>query len=100
MHNVHLRGGILGIGHLSCQQDNARPHIVRVVRDYLTQQHVDVLPWPAVSSDRSPIEHVIGSFGPKPVACVSTISIDAGLATATHWPNQCVKNCLWDIIPV
>jgi hypothetical protein len=40
------------------QQDNARPHIVRVVRDYLTQQNVDVLPWPAVSSDLSPIEHV------------------------------------------
>ena len=40
------------------QQDNARPHIVRVVRDYLTHQHVDVLPWPAVSLDLSPIEHV------------------------------------------
>jgi hypothetical protein len=26
------------------QQDNARPHIARVVRDYLTQQNVDVLP--------------------------------------------------------
>ena len=36
------------------QQDNARSHVVRVVRDYLTQQNVDVLPWPAVS----PIEHV------------------------------------------
>jgi len=36
------------------QQDNARPHVVRVVRNYLTQQNVDVLPWPAVL----PIEHV------------------------------------------
>jgi hypothetical protein len=40
------------------QQDNARPHIARVVRDYLTQQNVDVLPWTAVSSDSSPIEDV------------------------------------------
>jgi hypothetical protein len=24
------------------QQDNARPHVARVVRDYLTQQHVDL----------------------------------------------------------
>ena len=40
------------------QQDNARPHVTRVVRDYLTQQNVDLLPWPAVSPDRSPIEHV------------------------------------------
>jgi hypothetical protein len=40
------------------QQDNARPHVTRVVREDLTQQNVDLLPWPAVSPDRSPIEHV------------------------------------------
>jgi hypothetical protein len=40
------------------QQDNARPHVARVVRDYLTQQNVDLLPCPAVSPDCSPIEHV------------------------------------------
>jgi hypothetical protein len=28
------------------------------VRDYLTQQNVDLLPWPAVSPDLSLIEHV------------------------------------------
>ena len=39
---------------ITFQEDNARSHVVRVVRDYLTQQNVDVLPWPAVS----PIEHV------------------------------------------
>jgi hypothetical protein len=27
------------------------------VRDYLTQQNVDLLPWPAVSPNLSPIEH-------------------------------------------
>ena len=40
------------------QQDNAQPHVARVVRDYLTQQNVYLLPWPAVSPDLSPIEHV------------------------------------------
>jgi hypothetical protein len=39
-------------------QDNARPHVVGVVRDYLTQQNVVVLPWPAVLAYLSPIEHV------------------------------------------
>jgi transposase len=40
------------------QQDHARPHVARVVRDYLTQQNVDLLPCQAVSPDFSPIEHV------------------------------------------
>jgi transposase len=40
------------------RHDNARPHVARVVRDYLTQQHVDLLPLPEVSPDLSPIEHV------------------------------------------
>ena len=47
---------------MTFQQDNARLHVARVVRDYLTQQNVDVLPWPAVSSDLSPIEHVWGEM--------------------------------------
>ena len=38
------------------QQDNAGPHVARVLRHYLTQQNVDVLPWPAVSPDLSPVE--------------------------------------------
>jgi hypothetical protein len=45
------------------QQDNARPHVARVVRDYLTQQNVDLLPWLAVSPDLSPIEHVWDEMG-------------------------------------
>lgn len=44
--------------HVTLQHDNARPHVARVVTDFLTQQNVDVLPWPAVSPDLSPIEHV------------------------------------------
>jgi transposase len=43
---------------ITFQQDNARPHVTRVVREYLTQQNVDLLPCPAVSPVRSPIEHV------------------------------------------
>jgi hypothetical protein len=43
---------------VTLQQDNSRPHVARVVHDYLTQQNVDVLPWQADSSDLSPIEHV------------------------------------------
>ncbi|GFU28995.1 DDE_3 domain-containing protein [Trichonephila clavipes] len=38
------------------QQDNARPHTARLSQQCL--QGYDVLPWPARSSDLSPIEHV------------------------------------------
>ena len=42
---------------ITLQQDNARPHVARVVTDFLRQQNIPVLPWPAVSPDLSPIEH-------------------------------------------
>ena len=40
------------------QQDNACPHVALVVTDCLIQNNVNVLPWPAMSPDLSPIEHV------------------------------------------
>ena len=40
------------------QQDNARCHTARVSVDYLQQQNIDWLPWPARSPDLSPIEHL------------------------------------------
>lgn len=40
------------------QQDNARPHVARVVRDYLDDNEVHAIPWPANSPDLNPIEHV------------------------------------------
>ena len=42
---------------VTLQHDKARPHVACVVTDFLTQQNVNVLPWPAVSPDLSPIEH-------------------------------------------
>ena len=39
------------------QHDNARPHVARIVTQYLQQHDVHVLPWPAFSPDLSPIEH-------------------------------------------
>ena len=40
------------------QQDNARCHTARVSVDYLQQQNIDLLSWPACSPDFSPIEHL------------------------------------------
>ena len=51
-HNVppiNVTGGIF-------QHDKARPHIARFCRDFLQQNNVHVLPWPARSADLSPIK--------------------------------------------
>ena len=43
---------------LTLQQDNARPHVARVVQDDLHARQIPTMLWPARSPDLSPIEHV------------------------------------------
>ena len=37
---------------LSFQHDNARPHTALVTANFLAQNNVNVLPWPALSPDK------------------------------------------------
>ena len=39
-------------------QDNACSHIARLTMDYLYHEGIEVMDWPAQSSDLNPIEHV------------------------------------------
>ncbi|GFX20484.1 transposable element Tcb2 transposase [Trichonephila clavipes] len=52
----HVRPFLNGPPGANFQQDNARPHTVRVAKDFL--RHFQTLPWPARSPDLSPVEHV------------------------------------------
>ena len=45
--------------------DNARPHVARICRQSLNRNNVKVLPWPAVSPDMNPIEHIWDYIGRK-----------------------------------
>ncbi|GFV71733.1 transposable element Tc1 transposase [Trichonephila clavipes] len=44
-------------------QHNARSHASKTVRDFYSDQHMQLLPWPAYSTDMSPIEHVLDLVG-------------------------------------
>ena len=43
--------------------DNARPQVARICRQFLNRNKVNVLPWPAVSPDMNPIEHIWDYLG-------------------------------------
>ena len=45
--------------------DNARPHVARICRQFLHRNNGNVLPWPAVSPDMNPIEHIWDYLGRK-----------------------------------
>ena len=45
--------------------DNARPHVARICLQFLNRNNVNVLPWPAVSPDMNPIEHIWDYLGIK-----------------------------------
>ncbi len=45
-------------GNAVLQDDNARPHRARIVREFIVQQQIQTMEWPACSPDRNPIEHL------------------------------------------
>jgi len=50
---------------VTLMQDNARPHEARVTTQFLQQNNVNVMPWPAVFPDLNPIEHIWDQLGRK-----------------------------------
>jgi hypothetical protein len=42
---------------------SASKHLARVCQDFLNQNHIRVLPWPALSPDLSLIEHLLDELG-------------------------------------
>lgn len=55
---THLRGSLDACSADVFMQDNAAVHTARIVRNWLHDSDVQMIPWPANSPDLNPIEHV------------------------------------------
>jgi hypothetical protein len=55
--------------------DNARPHTARIVQHLLQQEAVQTMPWPAMSPDMNPREHVWDFIGQKITNTVQYVKI-------------------------
>uniref|UniRef100_A0A8C7UG71 Tc1-like transposase DDE domain-containing protein n=1 Tax=Oncorhynchus mykiss TaxID=8022 RepID=A0A8C7UG71_ONCMY len=54
---VRPYAGAVGAGFL-LMQDNARPHVAGVCQQFLQEEGIDAMDWPARSPDLNPIEHI------------------------------------------
>ncbi|GFV22939.1 transposable element Tcb1 transposase [Trichonephila clavipes] len=53
---VLLQYALPGLATIIFQQDNARPHVARIVQRFFVNHQIELLPWPARSPDLSLIE--------------------------------------------
>ena len=64
--------------------DNARPHRSRAVTDYLKSETVTSVPWPAMSPDLIPIEHIWDMLGRRIQAREPPVETIRQLQAALH----------------
>ncbi|GFX47807.1 transposable element Tcb1 transposase [Trichonephila clavipes] len=57
-HHTGPAPGIMGLATAIFQQDNARPHVTRIVQRFFVNHQIELLPWPARSPDLLPIENM------------------------------------------
>ncbi|XP_052806261.1 putative nuclease HARBI1 [Mya arenaria] len=78
---------------LTLMHDNARPHVDRVTTQFLQQNNVNVMPWPAVSPDLNPIEHIWDQLGRKARANHQIDNVrDLTRALQQEWRNALIMD--------
>jgi transposase len=68
--------------------DNARPHLSRAVTACLQSEAVTSVPWPAMSPDLNPIEHIWDMLGHRIQALELPVQNIRQLEAALHWEWQ------------
>ncbi|GFV39214.1 DDE_3 domain-containing protein [Trichonephila clavipes] len=84
----HVGPFLNGLPEAIFEQDNARPHTATVAHDFL--RHFQTLPWPARSSDLSPVEHVWGQLKRQMSSCQSVHDLE--LAVEDLWAHLSQDN--------
>ena len=83
--------------------DNARPHVARICRQFLNRNNVNVPPWPAVSPDMNPIEHIWDYLGRKVRARGNVHNLrDLENALIKEWnniPNVVIRRYVKSMLP-
>ncbi|GFT85594.1 transposable element Tcb1 transposase [Trichonephila clavipes] len=72
------------------QQDNARPHVARIVQRYFVNHQLELLPWTARSPDLSPIENMLSMVAQR------LTQIIPPAATPNQWQSL---EAAWSAVP-
>ncbi|GFX04361.1 transposable element Tc1 transposase [Trichonephila clavipes] len=79
------------------QQDNSRPNTAKVAQDFL--RHFQFLPWPALSPDLSPLEHVWDQLKRQMPSCHSVHDLELAVQDLwAHLPQGNIR-CLINSMP-
>ncbi|GFV03263.1 DDE_3 domain-containing protein [Trichonephila clavipes] len=94
---LHVGPFLNGLQGAIFQQDNARSHTARVAEDFL--RHFQTLPWPALSPDLSPVEHVWDQLKRQIPSCHSVHDLElTAQDLLAHLPQDNIR-CLINSMP-
>ncbi|KAL0193070.1 hypothetical protein M9458_011366, partial [Cirrhinus mrigala] len=93
---VRPYAGVVGPGFL-LMQDNARPHVAGVCQQFLQDEGIDAMDWPAHSPDLNPIEHIWDimsrSIHQRHVAPQTVQELVDALETIRHLIRSMPRHC-------
>ncbi|GFV32734.1 transposable element Tcb1 transposase [Trichonephila clavipes] len=83
------------------QQDNARPHVARIVQRFFVNHQIEFLPWPARSPDLSPIENMWSMVAQRLTQITPPVAAPNQLwqRMEAAWPDVPQEQSLFELMP-